>query len=98
MAIVEAATIDYSGLPEWAQAGMQRYFEQAIPPGSALRAALENDLQRWVALAYFAGHEEFARDTGAVVRWLFNELPSPAWGSHERVASWLASADDEALP
>ena len=71
--------------PERFRGGIERYLAHRIAPGSFLRAVLENDLMGAVGHA----DEESARELQALVRWLWQEMPSNLWGSKERVAAWL---------
>lgn len=65
--------------------GLQRYRYQHLPTGGFLRAVLENDL------AGAVGHAdiESQRALCAIVSWCYNNMPSVAWGSPEKVEQWL---------
>lgn len=76
---------DYAGtLPLYD--ALVAYRDEGKPVGGFLTALLANDLRgacgsadatnRWLLFVYAA--------------FLWNEMPSPAWGSYERVAEWLA--------
>ncbi len=82
------AMLRYERLPEGLRGGMQRYIEQGVPPGHFLTAALTNDLR---------GACERADDVNRhllweIVNWLYNEAPSPCWGSPAKFDAWLAEA------
>lgn len=78
---------NYEALPEHLQAGMKRYVEHGIETGSFLRAALENDFTSAVlrcdvmADGWILYH---------LARFLRDELPDEAWGSHAKVEAWIA--------
>ena len=77
-------TISYAGLPEHAQAGMQRYLEHGIIPGSFLLAVLENDLM-WAA-----GRADAVNlvNLPAYASFLYCEAPLGSYGSPEDVREW----------
>jgi hypothetical protein len=62
-----------------------RYKRDRIPPGSFLRAVLENNLREAVGNADI--HSQ--RALCAIVAWCYNNLPSGSWGTPERVSKWL---------
>lgn len=77
-------SIDYSILPEHCRDGMQRYVEEGIIPGAFLTAVLENNLVEAVGRADNINIHRL-RDYAI---FLYNELPSSAWGSPEKVERW----------
>ncbi len=77
--------IDYSVLPEHMQQGMKRYVEEHIPPGSFLRAVLENDL---VGALFRADKTNAARMLDYAY-FLLHAAPPDCWGSEEAVVDWL---------
>lgn len=80
--------LDYTNCPENLQGGLQRYFEERLATGSFLRAVLENNL---VQTYQKADESNIQADSMLkLLRWLYNEAPSLAWGSEEKVAKWLA--------
>ena len=54
-------------------------------PGDFLEACLKNDLRR---AAEHADELNFTR-LGTYAAYFYNELPSPAWGSPEKVEKWI---------
>lgn len=74
-----------SGIPDRLHDGLRNYLVYGYRPGSFLRAVLENDLITAVVRA----DEESATRIAAVVRFLWNYAPSEAWGSPDRVQTWL---------
>ena len=79
--------LDYSYVPtDYCVAGLKRYFEDHIKPGSFLTALLENDFEKVMRTAdpINAGRlPDWAR-------WLHNEPGMLSYGSKEKVAAWLA--------
>lgn len=62
------------------------YIERGVPTGGFLNAVLCNDLREASGRAdVFNKHRIFE-----LVQWLYNEAPSPCWGSPENVEAWLA--------
>ena len=85
---------DYSKIPEHCQKGMKRYIEHGIIPGDFLQAVICNNLV-----------ESFARADGTNILCLFdyacflyNEIPTSAWGSEEKMMKWSEAKRTEDLP
>lgn len=78
--------LDYSLLPEHLRAGVKRYIEHRIIPGSFLVAVITNDLRK----AVFAADSESLESLPDIVRWFHNEAPGRCWGSAESMAKWTA--------
>jgi hypothetical protein len=76
------------GIPEYMVSGLVRWIEQHIMPGDFLRAVIENDLRAACAHA----DDVNQRLLWNYVNFLYNDAPSPCWGSKENVASWAARA------
>ena len=79
--------IEWSTFPgsETSKAGLKRYVELRIKPGSFLCAMLQNDLTEAVGRA-----DSFHRARLAdIATWLYNNIPSDSWGSPESFAKWL---------
>lgn len=83
--------ISYDLLPEHMRDGARRYVEHHIRPGGFLQAMLADNLPRALACA----DEENAASVGRWQRWLVEECPPEAWGSVEKMESWLALRDSE---
>jgi hypothetical protein len=74
-----------AGLPDALRGGLERYIKGRIRCGDFLNAVLENDLRNAVNHA-----DEGNRNAlPAIVSYLYNEIPSVAWGSKQRVKDWL---------
>jgi hypothetical protein len=81
----EKYNVSYERLPEHMQAGARRYIEQGIPPGGFLEAVLANDL-----VGAFARADEVNRGAmRAWTLWLYNDIPSSAWGDPSMVDEWM---------
>lgn len=78
-------SVNYNGLPEHIQGSMQRYIENRISPGSFCTAVLCNDMTGAFARADHINRYKLFE----IVSWLYNEAPSPCWGSPEKVNAWL---------
>ena len=81
--------IDYSGLPEHMQLTARDYIERHVPPGPFLTAVLSNSLIG----AYKAADSKNTAAMWSWANWLYNECPSNAWGSPEKVAAWIAERE-----
>ena len=65
---------------------IDRYVEEHLQPGGFLTAVLENNLKE----AFDRADNDNLTKLFNIVRYCYNEIPSPAWGSPERVKAWLA--------
>lgn len=72
-------------IPEYMMAGLLRYIEHGIPPGSFLEAVLENDLKAAVGRA----DDINMRNIPAYIGYLYNEAPRGCWGSPKIVEAWI---------
>jgi len=68
---------------------LKRYRDDRIPTGGFLAAVLSNDLKQACGRADSDNRETLVD----IVTWIYNEMPSGAWGSPERVRDWLARGD-----
>jgi hypothetical protein len=75
-----------AGVPTSLHDGLTEYFAARRPTGSFLRVVLENDLREACVRADDVNRWELTK----IVLFLHNYCPSPAWGSPEAVAAWLA--------
>lgn len=77
--------INYATYPNQAMVpGLKRYFEEGIIPGGFLRAIISNDLKSACAQADDTNIHLLVE----TVRWFYNEVPAPAWGSPEYMYDW----------
>jgi len=65
---------------------LQRYINEKVPVGDFLTAVLENNLSEACGRA----DDENLRNIPAYVAYLYNEAPSPCWGSPGKVKEWLS--------
>jgi hypothetical protein len=73
-------------LPRHMHGGVQRYVLHGVEPGQFLRALLENNLFKAVAMADDDNLDALA----AWCHFLENRVPSACHGSREKVRDWLA--------
>ena len=85
-------TPNYEMLPEHCRAGMKRYIENGVIPGSFLQAVICNDLVGAFSLADSINSERL-KD---YAHFLYNEIPSPAWRSKEKMKAWAEARRMEA--
>lgn len=64
---------------------LNRYAQMRCPVGGFLTALLSNDLKEACGRA----DDDNLHNIPALVAYCYNELPSPCWGSPEKVANWL---------
>jgi hypothetical protein len=64
---------------------LTRYAQHGVPPGSFLRAVLENDLASAVGRA----DDHNAANLSAIVRYAHTALPPLCLGSPEAVRAWI---------
>lgn len=67
-----------------------RHVEHGVDPGHFVTAVLENDLKG----AFMAADDQNRRDMHEIVAYCFNEIPSPCWGSPEKVKAWRKRIND----
>ncbi len=76
---------EYNLIPTRIIEALKRYEKDRTATGSFLRAVLESDLTG--ALQY--ADDECIIVLKDIVSYCYNELPSPCWGSRNKVRSWL---------
>jgi hypothetical protein len=72
-------------MPERIKASLDDYWQKGLPPGSFVRAVLENDLHQAIANA----DAECALALTAIVRYVYNDMPGDCWGSRRAVQKYL---------
>lgn len=72
-------------LPEHIRDGMKMYLDQGYEPGGFLYSVLTNNLKNAVGNA---DHINLRYLTN-IVCYCYNEIPSEAWGSVEKVEQWM---------
>jgi len=75
----------YSDVQERIKAELSRWVYLAVPPGDFLTAVLRNNLKE----AYARADEENLKALGAILRYLYWEVPAKCWGSEEKVDKWI---------
>lgn len=72
-------------IPAYTKAALDRYINHRLAPGSFLTCVLSNDLFGAVGQA----DSENAVALADIVKHIYNEVPSNAWGSRDAVRNWL---------
>lgn len=88
--MVSAAGYNFRGLviPERMGERLDAWVQHHQLPGDFLQAVLRNDLREAVGRADAVNLHALP----AYIGYLYNEAPSPCWGSPEKVAEWAARA------
>ena len=77
---------NFACIPERTIRSLRMYADVGIPTGDFLRACLANDFMDAACRA--------DQDNGpvlpAIALYIYNEIPSNAWGSREKVDAWIA--------
>jgi len=76
---------NYDKMPAATLQALERYRDKKVETGGFLRAVLSNDLEQAVTRADKENREALP----IIVTWVFNELPSGAWGSYEEYRAWV---------
>lgn len=71
-------------VPEHILPGIARYLSRGIIPGSFLEAMLTNDLRGVMQTA----DDINAKHLPAIWSFLYNNIPSSAWGSRDNLLKW----------
>lgn len=83
--------IDWEMCAPKLRGGLIRWVESGVYPGSFLRAVLANDLHEAVVHA----DRDSLAGIRSLVLFVYNELPSQAWGSAEKCKKWHESKKQE---
>lgn len=75
----------YSNIPALTMGSINRYVNEGLSPGSFVTAVLCNDLFNAVGTA----DEENLVVLPEIVRYVYNELPSSAWGNLNKMNAWM---------
>ena len=70
---------------------LERYLNHGIMPGSFMTAVLENDLMESFGRADVSNSANLKN----IVGYIYNNVPSNAWGSKERVKDYLKHLKQE---
>jgi hypothetical protein len=79
--------IDYSMLPEHIRYGMFRWIEFGNVPGHWMTMVLQNNLVQSFGFADSTNRERMSD----IVNFIYNEAPSPCWGSEDKMKQWAES-------
>lgn len=84
--------------PASVRAAFLAYINQGVPPGDFVRACLENNLCE----AFARADDDNRAAMAHIVAWLYWEMPSNLWKSHEAVQAHLIAMreaiDDDTEP
>ena len=75
---------DYKDVPPHLLDALDAFGREARPVGDFLTAVLENDLCKTFAHA----DTENRPHIGALIKYVYNQLPGECWGSKEKVVAW----------
>jgi len=78
---------DYDMLPAGCMIGLRSYLEEGIAPGHFLYSVLCNDLVG----AFQYADKTNRRRMADIISFLWNHIPMSAWGTPEKVDTWLKS-------
>jgi hypothetical protein len=73
-------------LPKHFYDSLKLYLEHGCQPGQFLTAVLSNDLVRAVTYA----DPEAMASLKRIVQFVYNDIPSPCWGTPDRVQAWTS--------
>jgi hypothetical protein len=93
VAVLALAGLEGGSPPRRILEALARYAELHIQPGSFLTAVLENNL----AEALLTADVDSLAALPEINRLIARHLPTPCYGSREKVAAWLGSERDELL-
>lgn len=83
--------INYSKLPERLQNGARLWIEHGVDPGDFLQAVIRNDLTE----AFSRADCDNMYAMPEIVKWWYNEAPSPCWGSVAKHDAWKKMHEEE---
>lgn len=72
-------------LPDHMKQEARAYVDRGRSPGGFLRAVLSNDLM----MAFSRADDANERHMKQWTMWLYNDIPSAAWGDAEAVEAWV---------
>jgi hypothetical protein len=76
---------DYTMIPEHTQGALHRYVEQGLEPGGFLTSVLTNDLMGAISRA----DSDNIRVLKDICTFIYNNVPSNAWGNSDKVHAWI---------
>lgn len=75
---------EYDGIGDIVDS-LQLYVKQGVMPGDFLTAVLENNLSEACGRADLTNQRRLI----VIVRYVYNRIPSAAWGSPAKVTKWV---------
>ena len=73
---------------------VKRYVNDRLPPGDFLAAVICNNLSEAIGRADM----DNMRNIPAIAAYFYNEVPTSAWGSKEKMQAWLHPSPREVTP
>ena len=70
---------------------LRKYINFGCPVGDFLTAVLENNLSEACGRA----DDDNIENLPAYVAFIYNEAPSPCWGSSDKVRAWIKKFEDQ---
>ena len=86
--VLNKAEQAYTSIPDYTIQALHRYIYKRVQTGDFLYAVLSNDLFRAAGKA----DENNKKAFWDILIFIYNEIPSPAWGSKEKVEKWLTTS------
>jgi hypothetical protein len=83
----------YSKIPGHTKEAIDAYVETGAPLGGFLTAVVENDFMKAVVRA----DDENFPHLKAIAKYLYNRVPSAAFGSPENVSKWREAMERKAV-
>ena len=78
-------------VPPNIKGAIERYIKDRLPPGHFTTAVLENNLRE----AFLYADRDSLANMLDIVSYVYNTIPSIAWGSPQRVKDWLSGETQE---
>lgn len=75
---------DYSRIPAATLIALNRWSFEGVPPGDFVMAVLCNNLEQATGRADYLNAPVLCE----IVNYVYNHVPSAAWGSPEKVQAW----------
>lgn len=76
---------EYFPIREDLLGALERYLNNGIMPGGFMTAVLENNLSE----AFGRADSDNAANLKNIAGYVYNNIPSTAWGSKEKIGKWL---------
>lgn len=86
---VNGYDVSQDPIPDHILPGISRYLTRGVEPGSFVTAMLTNDLRGVMQCA----DDQNMRALPAIWNFLYNNIPSSAWGSPDNLHKWMQAKD-----